>query len=560
MRPIDAADLFCCVGEMVVAGNVRRSAIIILGDPWDREYLRAKRWDLGGIPTQRAMANWTVVCDDVEDLTPAFWKTYEHGEPFGIFNRTVAQNQGRIGEFKKDNCVVVNPCFREDTLIHTRQGHFEIRDLVGKTVDVWDGFNWVACSNFRVTGENQPLLRITMMDGAVEHVTPYHTCILSDGSKIQAWELQIGQQLRMSELAAGKVVRTNKKGERIEILNLQPRHNDIISVEAVGIAEKVYCCTVPSTNSLTLSSGTHWGQCAEICMENFEPCNLQNIAMQNLASKDEFIEVARLMHRWGKRVTCEDYHHDQVNEVVHRNRRIGTSITGCLASPLFNPAVLDEAYAAIQKENVDYARELNVPESVRLTSVNPAGSVGKLMDCRGYEGIHAAYSRYIIQRVRFASSDPLLPMLRSAGHYMEPVQRFDGTFDHNTQVVDFYEAAPSGYPVADEDWSTWKQLEATAIAQKHWADNSVSVTVYYKREEIPKLKEWLTDNISQLKTISFLCHSEHGFKQAPKEAITKEQYERLSAKLKPIDVDQVDAGEGELSDMMGCAGGACPVK
>jgi len=60
IRPIDAADIICATGEFVVAGNVRRSAILILGDPWDKDYLKAKRWDLGQIPSFRAMANYSV--------------------------------------------------------------------------------------------------------------------------------------------------------------------------------------------------------------------------------------------------------------------------------------------------------------------------------------------------------------------------------------------------------------------------------------------------------------------------------------------------------------------
>ena len=55
-------------------------------------------------------------------------------------------------------------------------------------------------------------------------------------------------------------------------------------------------------------------------------------------------------------------------------------------------------------------------------------------------------------------------------------------------VVDFYQTAPDGYPVADEGWDTWKQLDVLKMAQKHWADQAVSVTVYYKKEEIPQLK------------------------------------------------------------------------
>jgi hypothetical protein len=94
------------------------------------------------------------------------------------------------------------------------------------------------------------------------------------------------------------------------------------------------------------------------------------------------------------------------------------------------------------------------------------------------------------------------------------------------------------------------------MAQKHWADQAVSVTVYYKKDEIDRVKQWMKDNLSEIKTVSFLCHSDHGFKQAPKEAITKEQYEKLSSKIKPIDFDKISEGDIILDE---CAGGACPV-
>lgn len=410
VRPIDAMDILCCIGEMVVAGNVRRSAIIILGDPHDKDFLRSKRWDLGPVPTQRAMANLSVVADEVTDLHPLFWKTYEHGEPFGIVNRENIQKYGRMGELKKDTAIGVNPC-----------------------------------------------------------------------------------------------------------------------AEA------------------TLEGGPKMA----------EPCNLQEIPLANLADEEEFVMAARLMHRWGKRVTMLNYHHEGIDEVVKRNRRVGTGITGCLRSPLFNPKTLDRAYAAIQEENVRYSKELGVAESIRTTVVKPSGTMSKVFDQGGYEGVHPAYSRYFIQRIRFASNDPLIPLLRAAGHHIEPVIRFDGTFDHNTVVVDFYEQAPAGFPVADEDWNTWKQLDTLKMAQRHWADQAVSVTVYYKREEIDQIKVWLAENMQYIKTISFLCHSDHGFKQAPKEAITKEAFEKLAQTVKPIEGDIV--GDGSL-DGAECAGGACPVK
>jgi len=157
-----------------------------------------------------------------------------------------------------------------------------------------------------------------------------------------------------------------------------------------------------------------------------------------------------------------------------------------------------------------------------------------------------------------AANDPLIPKLKVAGHHIEPVVRFDGTFDPQTLVVDFYVKAPDGYPVSDEGWDTWKQLDVLKMAQKYWSDQAVSVTVYYEREDIPKLKEWLAQNLQFVKSISFLCHSEHGFKQAPKEKITADQYEKFSKKIKPIDIESI--GEGKMIDGIECDGGACPIR
>ena len=407
VHPIDVGDIIAATGEMVVSGNIRRSAIILLGDSWDKEYLKAKRWDLGDIPTFRAYANYSVICEDIEDLHPLFWKTYEHGEPFGIVNRKNIQKYGRMGELQADSAIGVNPC-----------------------------------------GES------------------------------------------------------------------------------------------------TLETG--------------ESCNLQEIPLMNLDSVEEFEEAAVLLHRYGKRVTMDGLHHQVCDNVLKRNRRIGTGITGCLGSPLFTPEILDKVYARIQEENILSSKELNIPPAIRTTVIKPSGTMSKLTDMEGCEGIHGPYSEYIIQRVRFSSNDPLIPLLKQAGHHIEPVIKFDGHYDHTTSVVDFYVKAPEGIPIAGKDLDTWKQLEVLKMAQKHWSDQSVSVTVYYKREEIPQVKEWLANNLDSIKTISFLCHSDHGFKQAPKEPITEEQYNKLSSKIKQIEFEEIT--EGKVMEGLECAGGVCPLR
>ena len=57
IRPIDALDIMNIIGMIVVAGNVRRSAQIAIGDYDDLDYLKAKRWDLGSIPNWRAITH-----------------------------------------------------------------------------------------------------------------------------------------------------------------------------------------------------------------------------------------------------------------------------------------------------------------------------------------------------------------------------------------------------------------------------------------------------------------------------------------------------------------------
>jgi ribonucleoside-triphosphate reductase len=87
------------IGKIVVAGNVRRSAQIALGDCDDIEYLQAKRWDLGGIPNWRAMSNNSVVCSDISQLPEEFWEGYNgNGEPYGLINLEASRRMGRTFE------------------------------------------------------------------------------------------------------------------------------------------------------------------------------------------------------------------------------------------------------------------------------------------------------------------------------------------------------------------------------------------------------------------------------------------------------------------------------
>jgi len=101
LRPVDALDIMNIIGAIIVAGNVRRSAQIAIGDPDDVEFLLAKRWDLNDIPNWRSMSNNSVACEDLSELHEYFWHGYEgKGEPYGLINLRLSKLCGRSGDFQ----------------------------------------------------------------------------------------------------------------------------------------------------------------------------------------------------------------------------------------------------------------------------------------------------------------------------------------------------------------------------------------------------------------------------------------------------------------------------
>jgi hypothetical protein len=147
-------------------------------------------------------------------------------------------------------------------------------------------------------------------------------------------------------------------------------------------------------------------------------------------------------------------------------------------------------------------------------------------------------------------------LCRDHGYPVEYQRGFDGKDDYNTVVVSFPFAYPEGTRLA-KNMTAIDQLNNVRFLQEVWSDNSVSCTIYYKLEELPEIKEYLSKYLRHHhKSLSFLLHSDHGFDQAPYEEITKEAYEKLSSNTKLI--TSIKAASFESADE--CASGACPVK
>jgi len=293
-----------------------------------------------------------------------------------------------------------------------------------------------------------------------------------------------------------------------------------------------------------------------------ECCNLIELFINRIESKDEFIRIAKNCYRVVKTISSLEYHWPKTNKIIHKNMRLGISVTGlCEWLPNLGREEasnwLDSCYKELELEDERYSKLKGFPKSIKISCQKPSGTLSSLISTS--PGVHPFYSPFYIRRIRFASNNPLIPELQKRNHPMEPEMLFDGSLNHDTTIVSFPIKSPQN-GIMSKDMSAVDQMELVKFMNTFWSDNSTSVTVYYKEEELPEIRSWLKENYNDsIKSISFLLHSDHGFKQAPYEEITEEKYNEMISKIEPLVNLDVKSFKDSLDSKMECEGGSCPI-
>ncbi len=209
LRPLDAHDIMCSVGDAAVSGGVRRTAMISLFDYDDLEMRHCKDGDFWHTNSQRWNANNSAVWPEREltqtEVTRFVLDMVEsgRGEP-GIFNRRAAVDnrptRRAAAEFG------TNPCVTGDVLVAVAdgRGHVPIAQLTaeGRDVPVYclDDRGKVAVRwlrHPRVTGHQQPIFKVTLDDGSAITVTGNHKFRLNSGEYVATEDLRPGDSLHV---------------------------------------------------------------------------------------------------------------------------------------------------------------------------------------------------------------------------------------------------------------------------------------------------------------------------------------------------------------------------
>lgn len=533
-------DIFNSIGVCVVAGNVRRSAMLSLGEPGDEEFIKLKKYQYN---PERGCIGWmsnnTVRLSKTEDFTDQIPLIAENiknnGEP-GIYNQLNIHRFGRVGrrvypldewtrEQEEDKATLLNPCLTRDTRILTDDGYVPIEQLIGKQFTAMIGSKKYLSTEkgFWHTGLKE-VFKITTENGFYVKATDNHR-FMKNGKWTEVKNLHIND----------KLIIYNGKSSSIE------------SIESVGY-EDVYDCCVLETHSF-IANGFMSHNCSEIPLKPFELCNLSELFPTRCLdengefSLEDYLKACKYATFYSSTVSLLPTHWSMTNKVIAENRRIGVSMTGvadfyCKYNYTNLVNICHKGYRIIRKENKRLADEAGVKESIRVTTIKPSGTISSLVGVS--PGVHFPTFQYAIRRIRIAKQMPIVKLLQDANVPYE-----DDVYSENTYVFEF--PISYGNTITAEDVGLFEQATILAALQREWSDNMVSVTLYFNPEtEADSIERVLALFIPLIKSASLLPHTNKGvYAQCPYEKIEEDEYMRRKASILPIDWSAFCGSDGE---------------
>ena len=294
----------------------------------------------------------------------------------------------------------------------------------------------------------------------------------------------------------------------------------------------------PVASSKPYSGG---GETCNIC-ETF-PSNYEGTFEEVLSEYKENLYFSVL---YCKLVTTIPPHWKGTKEIQDRNRRIGVSITGLIdfivkheidiwEDEKTNKLVrfLDESYKAVCKYDEEISELLDIPISIRKTTIKPSGTTSK---CGGVSaGMHAEIGKYYLKNVRVSKTNTtILDEVDRCNFYREDcvMQPF------NTSVVTI--PVYSKYSeLTRQSVSVEFQFRLLHLLQTYWADNQVSCTISFKNSEQDKLADLLLKYKDSIKAVSFLPLNNQVYEQMPEVIIDEDKYNSMREKTIPLKLENL---------------------
>lgn len=308
--------------------------------------------------------------------------------------------------------------------------------------------------------------------------------------------------------------------------------------------------------------------CVEQTLESYECCTLVETFPTRCSDKADFLRTLKYAYMYAKAVTLVPTHWPETNAVMQRNRRIGCSASGLAQFVEARGWTelrewLNAGYSEINVERSDgrpawdpyYSEWLCVRESIKTTSIKPSGSVSLVAGVT--PGAHWPTASTYIRRIRLGKDDPIAVEMQKAGYKVEAAYG-------NEETTVCVEIPVRGVDVRTErEVTIFEKVNLAILAQRYWADNSVSLTLTFDQEtEAQHIGTILRMHEGQLKSLSFLPMGNTSYQQMPYEQISDEDYDSYvdGMALRPLDWDTLYANAQEAVGEKFCSTDVCEVR
>ena len=297
----------------------------------------------------------------------------------------------------------------------------------------------------------------------------------------------------------------------------------------------------------------HYGTnpCSEIILRPYQFCNLSEVVLRENDTKKDIerkVQLATILGTWQSTLTDFKYLRKIWKDNTEEERLLGVSLTGQFGNKFMSgkedlvslEAFLMNLRESARETNKKEAGKIGIPESAAITCVKPSGTVSQLVGVSS--GMHAWHSPYYIRTVRGSKGDPISVFLKEVGIPVED----DVMKPNETYVFSFPVKAPEG-AIVRNDLTAIEHLNIWLVYQRAWCEHKPSITVSVKEDEWMEVGAWVYKHFDEVSGISFLPHSDHSYKQAPYQEVTREEYEELAAKM-PKEIRWEDLSFYETED------------
>lgn len=256
------------------------------------------------------------------------------------------------------------------------------------------------------------------------------------------------------------------------------------------------------------------------------------------------------------------YLRNEWKETTEKEALIGVGITG-IANNIVTNLNLKESAKIVKKENERVANIIGINKAARTTCVKPSGTTSCVLGCSsGIHGWHSKYyirrmrigknesiyNYFVIHHPGLIEDDYFNPEKQAV--ISIPQKAPENAILRSENVLDMLKRVNKFY----KEWVKSGHRNGMNV-------NNVSATVSVKSGEWEKVGEYIWQHKEEITGISVLPYDGGTYTQAPFEEITEDKFYEMFNNLSEIDLRNVIEIEDktDLTGELACAGGNCEI-